>query len=269
MTDDLRDTTVLVTRPEQQQQNFIALLQKENAHYISLPCIGIRHLSNSSALHQLKALEPNQIIVFTSANAVHAAHNLLPMPWPQLCTDMKQDNHCVLLATGPATAAALASHGLFVSHAPIPPYNSEALLSMASLKGTNLQKVSIITGKGGRDYITQSMQKRARKAETIEVYERFKPDIEEKTVEGIFLKSSLDIVTITSNEALRNLFEIVKLPLRERLLGLPLIVNSHRGAQLAKDLCFKSHVLVADAAGDAGQLAAIKLWNRSYRFNYE
>jgi len=266
MTQDLRGVTVLVTRPEHQQDQFNALLKNAGAACTSLPCIGVRAVNSALARQQISSLNSNQTIIFTSTNAVNAAHKLAPLPWPQMCTDRALGSECTILAIGPATADALRILGVSVSHAPEPPYNSESLLSMDALKRMNLQKVSIIKGRGGRDFLARTLLKHAKTAETIEVYERFKPEVEHKRLEAIFLKYAPDIVTITSNEALQNLFELVTQPLRERLLKLPLVVNSPRGAKLAKDLCFQSHVLVATAAGDYGQLEAIKLWNSTHRF---
>jgi len=266
MTHDLRGVSVLVTRPEHQQRRITQLLENEQARAISLPCVGIRHLDNSLIREQISALGDSQVLIFTSSNAVRAAHQLVPLPWPQMCRSNQTQQGCTVLAIGPATADALQCLGVTVANTPVPPYNSESLLSMDIFSSMNLQKVSIIKGVGGRDFLTQSLRKIAKIAETIDVYERFKPDIALNRLEAVFLKYVPDIVTITSNEALQNLFDLANQPLREHLLKLPLVVNSHRGAQLAKDLSFQSHVLVAEAAGDRGQLEAIKLWNSTYRF---
>ena len=256
MTAELRGIRVLVTRPLQQQREFNNLLQSHGAVPTSLPCLEIEFHAESS-LTQLQQIESGQTIIFTSSNAVLAVHEVCPFPWPQ--------TEITVLAIGPATARQLAILGQPVNVNPNPPYNSEALLELAELKKDQLNKVSIITGQGGRSFLAEKLANRTYQLEIISVYKRRKPHVTQNTLDAIFLKSGVDIVTITSNEALQNLVEFGGNAHRKQLLSLPLVVNSQRGARLAKDLCFQSHVLVAEEAGNSGQLAALKLWNRSYR----
>lgn len=265
----LQGVTVLVTRPEHQQAAFIEQLHALQANTVSFPCLDIRWIDDDATI-KLRHLSEGQIIIFTSPNAVQAAHHFMPMPWGKSGAAHSPDSRYTVLAIGPGTADMLDSFGMSVSRAPVAPYNSESLLASEELSDPNLQKVSIIKGRGGRQYLENYLRKTAECVEIIEVYERSRPKVAQKTLDTVFLLSALDIVTITSNEALQNLVDLVDNPLtgrhKERLLQLPLIVNSQRGAQLARDLYFQSHIIVASSAGDLGQVEAIKLWNSSYRF---
>lgn len=256
MTPELSGVRVLVTRPTHQQADFNNLLHQLGALPRALACLEI-HFDAAATAHQLDKLEDGQIIIFTSTNAVQAVHEVLPLPW--------SEKRYTVLAIGTATARLLQQLGLPPSSLPQPPYNSEALLQLEALSNVELKKISIIKGHGGRALLADTLKGRAKTVESICVYERKKPHVTQKTLDAIFLKSGVDIVTITSNEALKNLVEISSTTHKEQLLSLPLVVNSQRCARLANDLCFQSQILVADEPGNAGQLAALKLWNRSYR----
>lgn len=253
----LAGVNVLVTRPKDQQASFIELLAPTGASAVSLPCLQISPVENpASAREQLLAAHNADAMIFTSTNAVQYAHALLPMPWKVKA----------LLATGPATNAQLARHEMRVAEAPQPPYNSEALLNLPTLQQKSLQKVAIVKGQGGREYLAQTLQKQGVGLSSISVYRRSRPEYSAQTIDRVFLNSPPDIVTITSNEALKNLVTIAGNTYQKLLLNLPLIVNSERCASLAKQLGFQSQIVIARLPGDQGQLEAVKQWNRSYRF---
>ncbi len=267
----LAGVSVLVTRPLDLQKPFIQLLDAEGATAVSLPCLQIDPVINPAvARSQLLATAECDVVIFTSINAVQQAHNLVQMPWFQQ-PGFQQKNHQghnrqpALLATGPATAAALSKHEMPLSESPQAPYNSEALLNLPTLQQKSLQKVAIIKGQGGREHLAQTLRNKGITLTTVSVYTRSCPVYDDNTLDTVFLNSPPDIVTITSNESLINLVSIAGKKYQTLLLNLPLIVNSDRCASLAKKLGFQSRVMIAPLPGDHGQLEAVKQWNRSDR----
>jgi len=254
--------TVLVTRPTAQQSAFIAELKAEGARTESLPCLSIEPPDDlQAAIEGLQQAQSADALIFTSANAVEFAHALSPMPWTP--------EPSRLLAIGPATVTRLRNYAMEVWTEPESPYNSEALLRLqpvaALLQRNQLQNISLIKGQGGRLYLRDSLMRRGVKVDSVDVYRRECPIIPDATIARVFLNSPPDIVTITSDEALKNLVAIAGLRYQAQLLQLPLVVNSERSAALALQLGFQSQILVAPYPGDSGQLAAIKRWIRSYR----
>ena len=69
---------------------------------------------------------------------------------------------------------------------------------------------------------------------------------------------ALDVITITSNETLQNLFDMAGSEGQPLLRRLPLVVASRRQALLAEQLGFSQAVRVADNASDEALLAALQ-----------
>ena len=260
-TDGVKNTygvRVLVTRPERQSETLVLLLEEAGYQPELLPCIGIRPLSldfSAAGTSERLLLDDYDVVVFTSSNAVESLFGQLSVP---LST-----GKCDILAVGPATASALENHGLKVSESPQIPYNSEALLKSATLCDRNLQRVLIIKGTGGRNFLQKSLEKQGLKVFTLATYERYLPEIAEPLLERVFLNSPVDIVTITSNDTLNNLALLAGEQYRKLLLRLPLAVSSSRAADLAKEIGFQNTIAVADAPGNLGLVKAISNWKLS------
>ncbi len=253
---------VLVTRPEKQSKAL--LLQLEQAGYQAehLPCIGIRSLSiqnNHVIQNGVRGgtfdLADFDMVVFTSSNAVESLHEQLTLPL--------KNGSCAILAVGPATASALENRGLTLTESPQAPFNSEALLKSATLCNRNLQNVLIIKGTGGRDFLQKTLEKQGLRVSILETYERYLPEISESRLDHVFLNSPVDIVTITSNETLKNLVLLAGEQYRRLLLRLPLAVSSPRAADLAKEIGFQNTIAIAEAPGDLGLVNAISNWKLS------
>ena len=261
---------VLVTRPEHQSGAFVLLLEQAGFEVELLPCLGIRSLALDT-----KRLADNEIIsettgetsnislqfadydaaIFTSGNAVTSLVEQFPPPW--------QTGKCSILAVGPATAEQLENNGLVLAENPESPFNSEALLKSATLHSNDLSKVVIIKGSGGRDFLHKSLEMRGVKVFTLNTYERFLPNIAETRLARVFLNSPVDIVTITSNETLKNLALLAGERYLELLLKLPLAVSSSRAADLAEELGFQNTIAVAEAPGNLGLIKTITNWKLS------
>ena len=228
-----------------QQEAFADACTQLGLRVAHLPCLAIEPLHNEQLSSEL--LEQIDSVLFTSKNAVIHAHQIYPLPWPGTTIN----------AIGPATTRALEALTQTVQLTPNPPYSSESFLQqLASLPP---QKLVIIKGYGGRTLIADHLTKLGWSVRGIDVYQRSLPNISPTVTAQLFQTLAPNLISITSNEALQNL-KILAGNQWESLRLLPLIVNSQRSAKLAKSMGFKLPVLVANSAGDEGQLEQIKKW---------
>lgn len=246
----LKDTTVLVTRPAHQSQHLRELIEAEGGRAVLLPVLEILDPQDSgAALDIIERLDEFDIAIFISANAVNKAMEL----------GMKHRGRPAGLkvaAVGARTAEELQRHGRPADITPRQPFNSEALLALPEMRNASSKKIVIFRGEGGRELLGDTLRERGAHIEYAEVYRRGKPAGDFSEV----MDAGIDIIIVTSNESLRNLWEMAGDAGREWLLYLPLAVISRRTAALAGELGFVCQPLVASEASDAGLVAAIKEW---------
>jgi len=96
----MKKPNVLITRPLDQHKNIESLCRSAGFCVTLLPCIEIVPVAVDSACLE-NALATHEHVLFTSANAVHHAHRLIDLPWPN------KKVHAI----GHATAQLLGSYG--------------------------------------------------------------------------------------------------------------------------------------------------------------
>ncbi len=240
--------TILLTRPAGQHEKLASLCESLGLTVKHLPCIAIAPLPDVASLRlQLHGADS---ILFTSRNAVLHAHAQIPLPW----------SGKKIHAIGPATAATLMEFSQPVNLEPAPPFNSESYL--VQLRAFEPQQLLIIKGSGGRNLIEPQLQALNWQVQTVDVYQRNLPIVDKTDLKAIFSDAIPDIVSVTSDESLRNL-KTLALPYWEHLENLPLIVNSERCSALARSLGFTQRPRVARVAGDVGQLEQLEHWLKS------
>lgn len=240
---------VLITRPEGQQLAFADGCRALGYTIALLPCLQI--LPCRVDQDQLDTLlATHNTALFTSVNAVKLAHEQRPLPWP---------DHQVH-AIGGATAKALEHLQQPVTLVPQAPFTSESYLEQLAHQPSG--SLLIIKGCGGRDLIQSRLTARGWHVGSIAVYERVLPNIDSQTIDTLFVNCVPDIISVTSNETLTNLCKLCS-SYKDTLTSIPLIANSQRCAQLASELGFRHTTLVANPAGDQGQLACLAHWKKT------
>ena len=242
-----RRPRLLVTRPADRQEPFGRRARALGVDTLPFPCLAIR-ADPDARLPDAASLAALGAVLFTSRPAVEAAALLRAFPWPGVTA----------LAIGPASAGALDRAGQPLAREPAPPFTSEALLD-ALERAPPLPSVLLVKGHGGRDVLERRLAERGTRVETLALYRRVRPSPSPASRRRAFGEPGADIVSATSDEGLENLVALAG-PDRARLLTLPLIVNSERGAGRARALGFRGAVRVASPAGDEGQLAALGDW---------
>ena len=230
----LKGAHVLVTRPEHQAENLSRLIEEWGGVAVRFPTLAIVALEDASPIQKtLAQLDGYQWIFFVSANAVtmHSYHS----------DDgkIKKYQSARIAAIGKATAQALAQAGLPVDLVPESGYDSEALLAMPQLQQLKGQSCLIVRGEGGREELATILRTRGANVDYLDVYKRVIPGIDSSQVSLLLAQDKLDVITITSGEALQNLLIMVEEKHHHPLIEVPLVVVSDRIAQIAADTGFK------------------------------
>ena len=237
--------TILVTRPEGQQESLVTACENLGFNVRHLPCLSITPIDSKSELQQKTKLA--DVILFTSRNAVIHAHQQLPLPW------VNKTVHAI----GPTTASTVSELKQGIEFDPEPPFNSESYLHQ--LLSRPPQKLLIVKGAGGRDLIASELNSKGWQVQTVDVYRRSLPILSQEDIATAFQPPYPQIISITSNEALQNLAKLAE-GHWELIKDLPLVVNSRRCQDLAQSLGFTQPALVANQAGDDGQLDLFRHW---------
>lgn len=240
---------VLVTRPFEQGLEFIDLLKERDIKALSFPCIEIQPVELSDLLKRLfQSLGQYQLIIFISANAVQQAaailHRLNIAP---SAIDAK------IATIGKATLAAARKLGFKVDLSPDKGFNSDALLALDALQADKVKGMSclIVRGVGGLNTLADELTLRGVKVAYAEVYRRHKPVVDKglsrQQLSEHWEHFNIAFVSVTSNESIQNLYDMLFKVGAIRLLETPLIVVSERGVKLAQSLGFKTIKLAASA----------------------
>jgi uroporphyrinogen-III synthase len=247
-----RRLRVLVTRPAGQAAGLCRLAEAAGYEAVQLAAIEIREPVDLEALQALAGkLHTYDLAVFISVNAVtHGLDYLLTRrDWP---------THVKIATVGASSAAALREYGLAPDLVPVHRFNSEALLALDELQDMHGKRVVILRGNGGREHLHDILRARGAAVEYVEVYRRACPEIDPQLMRALLQPGALDVVTVTSNETLQNLFTMAGEAGQPLLRALPLVVASERQAVLAQELGFEHAAMVAENAGDAALVEALK-----------
>lgn len=232
-----------MTRPKHQQSHFLQCCEQAGLDTITLPCIDI--LPVACEIDQ-SDIDRAELVFFTSRNAVEFANVIVPFPW----------DGASVYAIGRATERVLGKLGQKLVEPPAEPYTSEAFLKWYSTK-TPIGSALIIKGLGGRNLIETHLQSNKVDVVVKQVYKRVTPVVSDAERQRVFVDTPPHIISVTSDDVLRNLVNIAGPAYADILHATQLVVNSERCADMAVRLGFDHSPKVAHPPGDVGQMAAI------------
>lgn len=250
MREALKGAHVLVTRPEHQAENLSRLIEQQGGIAVRFPTLEIASGHDAGQIKSTLAnLDRFQWVVFISANAVNFALKANS-------GKIERSESVRFAAVGQATAQAMKLAGLPVDLVPGKGYNSEALLAMPGLQQVEGQRFLIVRGEGGREQLATTLRSRGAEVGYLEVYKRIIPLIDSSPVAELLERHRLDVVTVTSAEALQNLSLMLDKKNNKLLSTIPLVVVSDRIRCIAADMGF-NRIAVADSPIDTAILETV------------
>jgi len=215
----LKDKWIVITRPKHQAQPLRRKLEEAGANVLLFPLLEIVPPDDPiTAKQKLSQLQKYHLLIFTSANAVNFG-----LKWLNK-SDLSQ---LKVAAIGKKTASLLRDKHIYVDYFPLQKFNSEALLALPEIQsyGDN-KRIVIIRGQNGREYLKEKLEKQGAIVDYIDVYKRILPQGNTQIIHQQYLKKQLDMIIITSESSLQNLFSF--LPENQWLNKTPLLLGSQR-----------------------------------------
>lgn len=239
---------VLVTRPSQQAELLCRAIEEAGDIAISCPLLEIKPLADDVLIKQsAQSLADYDMVVFVSANAVQYFAPFMVKPV------MHQGDW---VAIGQATAAAMRDNQLPLTIKNQSPYTSEALLLLPEFVDLSGRRVLIVKGVGGREHLAEQLQQRGAIVDAVACYQRAMPDIDVSSLVKQWHQQPVDVMVVTSSEALANLYALLYGMLGEQLLMTPLVVISERLVAVAQHQGF-ARVYCAGSGDDMAIVRAL------------
>ena len=254
----LENIKVLVTRPEQQADNLCKLIEDIGGTAIRFPVIEISKIEDQQVVNELlNNIQTYDIGIFISKNAVAWTLRLLGDKTSAL-------ENLKLISIGSATTAALKdvlSSNVVTNSGT----NSESLLEGDALStdAVSGKNIIIFRGQGGRELLATTLRQRGAEVEFAEVYRRDCPQYEHDFIDKIWTSNNPDLVVVTSNNGLENLFSLVSLVNNEHkklLLSKQLVVMGRRMLDFSAAFGFSKTPLFTEESDDEGILKLIVKW---------
>lgn len=248
---ELTGLRILVTRPAEQAEPLCQRIEQLGGHCRRLPLLAILPAQDS---HRASApfcdLSRYAWIIFISANAVTQG-------WPYLQKAGGIPPGCRVITIGKATAEALQRLGGKVDLMPATDFSSDGVLALAPMQNVTGQHFLIIRGEGGKETLATTLRARGAEVVYAEVYRRETPPLDFAQLGGSAGKPAIDLITISSSEALQHLAQQARQQQHMWIFDLPLIVVHPRQVKMARQLGFTLTPQVADNASDAAVIAAL------------
>ncbi|PZP64817.1 MAG: uroporphyrinogen III synthase [Azospira oryzae] len=249
---------IAVTRPVHQADELVALIRAAGGVPVLCPALEIQDVEDLGPLVALiDRLETFDLAIFISPNAVAKAMNLIRARSTRWPAGLR------IAAIGKGSARELAKFGVTEVIAPAARFDSEALLELPPLKDVAGKRVVIFRGDGGRELLGDTLVARGARIEYAECYRRTRPRGGAANLLRAWARNELAAVTVTSSEALHNLFDMVGALGQQWLKKTPLFVPHERIAAAARALGL-DQVIVTDP-GDEGLVRGIVEWFRNKR----
>ena len=251
----LENIKVLVTRPKQQAEKLCKLIENLGGTAIRFPVIEINKSENQqTAKNILDVIEQYDIGIFISRNAVEWTLKLLGDKTSAL-------ESLSLISIGTATTTSLKS-ALSRTVITNSGTNSESLLENEALGADAVSGMNIIIfrGQGGREYLATTLRQRGAKVDFAEVYRRDCPQYDSDFINKIWTSNIPDVVIVTSNNGLENLFSLVNNEQRNLLLSKQLVVMGRRMLDFSVEFGFAKTPIFTEESDDEGILNLIVKW---------
>jgi uroporphyrinogen-III synthase len=245
---------VLVTRPRDQAENLARLIEARGGEAIRFPVIEIAEPQDSRALLAIiDRLKDFALAIFISPNAVKRA-------MPPILARGGLPKTLRVACVGSGSARELKHFGIDKVIVPPDRFDSEGLLELPELQQVAGKRIVIFRGDGGRGLLGDTLRVRGAEIEYAECYRRLRPNTDATSLLRRWARGEVDIVSVTSVDGLRNLYDMLGKDGQPWLIRTPTVVVSERMAQVCRELGFTTGPRLAATAGDEAILEAIQTW---------
>ena len=200
----LQRRTIVVTRAAPQAQRFVQLLEEAGARVLQAPTIAIEPPQSWEPLDAaLDALDTFTWVVFTSVNGVVMVDRRLAargLGWAAVGRKR-------VAAIGPATAEALAEHGVRVEVVPHE-YRAEALAERLRGAVTPGDRVLLPRAKETRDVLVVELRRLGASVTEVPAYQTRRVENGAGRLREALAAGAIDAVTFTSSSTARNFAEL-------------------------------------------------------------
>jgi uroporphyrinogen III methyltransferase/synthase len=200
----LQHRTIVVTRAAAQAQRFTQLLEAAGARVLEAPAIVIAPPSSWEPLDAaLDALDSFTWVIFTSVNGVAMVDRRLTargMAWAAMGGRR-------IAAIGPATADALAEHGVRADLVP-GEYRAEGLVERLRGVITPADRVLLPRAAQTRDVLVTELRRLGAHVSEVPAYTTRRADAGTARLRDALAAGAIDAVTFTSSSTARNFAEL-------------------------------------------------------------
>ena len=243
---------ILVTRPAHQATYLAQLIRQAGGNPVLFPALEIVDLPDLQILYGIiDRLDEFDIAIFISPNAVNKALNLIR-------GRRSLPKRLQIAAIGKGSRVVLERLGVNQVIAPSQRFDSEALLTMPQFEQVKGKRIVIFRGDGGREVLGDELVRRGAQIEYAECYRRQKPQADSGKLLYLWARGELNLVTVTSTDTLRNLFDLAGKLGQQWLKKTPLFVPHERIGEAARSLGLEQ-VNITET-GDEGLLAGMLAW---------
>src|SRR2546425_5152964 len=192
---------IVVTRAREQAADLAEALTTRGAEVVAAPVIRVQPLADLEPLRvALAAAQRYDWIVFTSQNTVRVVCDRLPA-WGLMPQDVSR---AAVAAIGPATAAALARHGVTPDLVP-EQFVAEAVVhAMALLGELRGKRVLLPRAREARDALPDGLRALGAVVDAIPVYETVREPGDGSKLAAQLLAGNIAAVTFTSSSTVRS-----------------------------------------------------------------
>ncbi len=233
---------VLVTRPSHQSDPLCTLLAEQGAIPFSFPVLALAPPEDTTPLPALFAdLATFDRVIFVSPNAVQYAADWIKTVggWPPGVTATPM---------GAGTARALVQRGIPIDLMPSGRFDSESLLASLTFSDLRGQRVLIVRGEGGREWLAEELIRRGASVVYAAVYRRTQPTTDPAAL--LCRLAEIHVAVITSSEGLHNLCALLGGEGQAWLQDTEIVLFSHRTAEQARSLGLRGVIHVTTQATD-------------------
>ena len=200
----LAGRTIVVTRAAAQAPQFVALLEAAGASVVEAPTIAIVPPASWTPLDDaLDALDGFRWVVFTSVNGVAMVDRRLSdrgLGWGGIAAKR-------VAAIGPATAEALAAHGVRTDVVP-GEYRAEALIERLRPEIAAGDGVLLPRAAKTRDVLVRELAGLGARVVEVPVYETLPVSDTASRLRVALAAGTIDVVTFTSSSTVRHFAEL-------------------------------------------------------------